>query len=94
MKSIIIFFICCGLTVGSVLSFADDKQKAPPEASPRVLAQEKATFNHDEEVYNNKKNKDTRAKRRVSRKTKSDEQYLKKVQTEQDVNKGQVIVKF
>ena len=86
--------MCSGLIVASVLSFADDQQGASSPSSPGERANEKATFDHSQGVYNDKANKDIRAKNLVEKKIENNEQNNKKVQDEQDVNKGQVILKF
>ena len=94
MKNKIMFIVFFGMITVSALSFAEDQQVSIPKASPAELAQEQVTFNHNQGVYNDKANKVTRAKTSAAKKTKSNEQYLEKTQDQQDINKGQFIVKF
>jgi len=94
MKNKIMVIICWGLISVSVLSFADDKQGANPKESTGELAHDKVTFNKNQAVYDEQANKDFRARRSVQKKIKNNKQYNEKVQSEQDVNKGQIIVKF
>ena len=76
--------MCFGLFAISVLSFADDKQVSAPPASALERTKEKATFNHNEGIYNDKANKDIRAKQAVEKKIKSDKPNNKKLQSQQD----------
>lgn len=83
-NKIMIIMMCFGLFAISALSFADDKQVTDPHASAGERAKEKATFNHNEGIYNDKANKDIRAKKVVEKKKKSNRQNNKKVQDKQD----------
>jgi len=94
MKKIILAMIIFGLFMNYVLSFADDVQVINPKESTGQLAHDKATFNHDQKIYNDKANKDIRAKQRVEKKVEKNEQFNKNQQDQQDVNKGQVVLKF
>jgi hypothetical protein len=94
MKNKMMVIVLFGLMTISVLSFADDQPVTAPKASAGELVHEKATFNHDQAIYNDKANRNIRAKKLVAKKTKLNEQDNKKVQDQQDVNKGQFIVKF
>jgi hypothetical protein len=84
MKNKIIMMMCFGLFAFSVLSFADDKQVTGPPASARESAKEKATFNHNEGIYNDKANKNIRAKQVVEKRIKSNKVNNKKDQNKQD----------
>jgi len=94
MKRIILVIIIFGLLTVYVLSFADDVQKISPKESAGQLVHDKSVFNHDQGIYNDKANKDIRDQQRVAQKTATNEQFNKKLQDQQDINKGQVIVKF
>ena len=80
MKNKIMIIVCSGLLAISALSFADDKQDTAPQATAGELAKEKATFNHNQDTYNDKANKNIRAKKLVDKKLKSKEKNIKKVQ--------------
>jgi len=94
MKNKIVVIVFFGLISVSILSFADDKQVITPKESAGELDHDKATFNMNQAVYNDKTNKDIRVKQSVEKKIENNKQYNEKVQTEQDVNKGQFVVKF
>ena len=94
MKNKIMFLLCLGFMAVSALSFADDKLLTAPKESAGELAVDKAVFNHDQGVYNDKANKDIRTQVKKAKKTEINKQYNFKVQSQQDVNKGQFIVKF
>jgi len=84
MKNKIMVIMCCGLFVIAALSFADDKQVTAPKATVGERAKEQATFDHSKAIYNDKANKDTRAKKLVDKDLKSKAHDTKKVQDEQD----------
>jgi hypothetical protein len=88
MKNKIMIIMCWGLLAISALSFADDKQAPPPQATAGELVKEKATFDHSQEIYNDKANKDIRAKKSLDKKLKTKEQDKKKVQDKQDEKNG------
>jgi hypothetical protein len=88
MKNKIMVIMCSGLLAISALSFADDTPVVAPVASAGELAKEKATFNHSKDIYNDKANKDIRAKQLVDKKLKSKVQDKKNVQDKQDEKNG------
>ncbi len=88
MKNKIMVMMCSGLLAISALSFADDKKVTGPHALAGERADEKATFNHDQNIYNDKTNKDIRTKKSVEKKIKSNKQDNKKVQDQQDAKGG------
>ena len=90
MKNKIMIIVCSGLFFISALSFADDKQVTTSQATAGEQAKEKATFNHNQDIYNDKANKNIRAKKLVDKKLKSKVQDKKKVQDEQEKKNGLV----
>ena len=90
MKNKIMIIVCSGLLAISALSFADDKQETAPQATAGELAKEKATFNHNQDIYNDKANKNIRAEKLGDKKSKSKARDKKKVQDEQEKKNGLV----
>lgn len=88
MKNKIMIMMCFGLFVIPALSLADDKQATIPQATAGEMVYEKAAFDHSKDIYNDKANKDIRAKKLVDKKLKSKELNKKKVQDEQEVKNG------
>jgi len=80
----IMVIMCCVLLSIPVLSFADDQQEVNSNALATERAGEKVTFNDNKALYNDKANKDSRAKESAEKDIKSNDQNNKKVQKEQD----------
>ncbi len=74
MMNKIMLIMCCSLVPVAVLSFADDKQVVE--------------FDHSKVVYNDKANKDIRAKKLVIKQSKAKELNKKKAQDEHDQKNG------
>ena len=82
--------LCFGISVITSYSFADDNQVMNPKATRVEMAHEKATFNNDKKVYNDKTNKDFRAKKLADKNQKLDKLDIKKVQKEHDLKNALV----
>jgi hypothetical protein len=87
MKNKTMVLICSGSIIISTLSFA---QVAGSQATAGELAAQKATFNQSLSIYNNRANKEIRAKELVDKKAKSKAQDKKRVQNEQEEKNGLV----
>jgi hypothetical protein len=81
------------LTV-SVLGFTNYQQAPDPNILANERANEKATFDYNQGIYNDKTNTENRAKGLVNKEAKADKQEKKSVEEEQDKTKGQILVKF
>jgi len=82
------------LLAGVVSGFAYSDQQPAPSALKVQRADQKAIFDRDQKLYNDKGNKSIRAHDRAETKIKLNDQENKKVQKEQDQTKGQILVRF
>jgi hypothetical protein len=94
MKNKIMFVICPVLLAISVLGFTDYQQGPDSNILANERADEKATFDYHQSIYNDKENTAIRAKSLVEAEKKTDQQEKKKVEKIQDQTKGQILVKF
>ncbi|MBF0385478.1 MAG: hypothetical protein HQL27_06360 [Candidatus Omnitrophica bacterium] len=77
-----------------VLGLAEGKNGPKPSESAYKHADENAKFQRNRAVFNNKKNKIKRAKKRVKKKSVVEAEAKKKIEEAQDKGKGQVKLKF
>ena len=78
----------------SILSIANAQQGLDPNILVNERANEKATFDYHQGIYNDKANKQLRAKAVVAKERKTDRQENKEIEETQDKTKGQILVKF
>lgn len=86
--------VCPVLLAVSVLGFTDYQQAPDPSILAKQRANEKATFDYHQRVYNNKANTQIRAKNLVDNEQKTKQQEKKNVEAGQDKTKGQFLWKF
>jgi hypothetical protein len=94
MANKITVMTCCILLAVSVLGFTYGQQGPAPNILANQRANEKATFDAHQAIYNDKANKQIRAKSLVDKKKETDQQEKNKVEKTQDKTKGQLLWKF
>lgn len=86
--------ICSLMLAMTVLSFAKEKKEPGRNLSANELVNEKAKFKRTRSLFNNKANKEIRAKRLAEKQAAEAEEAKKKVEEAQDKGEGQVKVQF
>ena len=94
MENKIMIAIGSTLLAVSVLGFNNYQQVPEPNILAHERADQKATFDYHQRVYNNKANTQIRAEKLVAKEEKTDKQENLKIEETQDKTKGQILMKF
>jgi len=87
--------MCSIVLAFSVFGFTNDNQGLfNPPVTVQQRVNEKAVFDHDQILYNDRTNKAFRDDKLIKNEIKDKDQDKKKVEEDQDKTKGQILIKF
>lgn len=86
--------MCFLLLAMAVISFAEEKKGPDPSISAYKYANENAEFKRSRDFFNNKANKEIRAKKLAQKESEEAEENEKAQEEAQDKGEGQVKVRF